>query len=196
MQNLFKVPEKIANLRDTNSLTDQDLNVLVTYMTGKDVVELGTRTGRTSLILSKYVNSLTTVDVFEDTHKILSKKGRKAYSKEDNKFKLIKHRLRKRENVKIIKNLTTLASVDFKSKIDVLFIDADHSYQGVRGDFEAWLNKVKKNGHILLHDSYTKKHGVMQLITELKNDNRVEFIGPNNKKEIDEHGSVTIWKKI
>ena len=41
-------------------------------------------------------------------------------------------------------------------QIDMLFIDADHSYESVKNDFEIFFPLVKDNGIILLHDSYPK----------------------------------------
>ena len=41
-------------------------------------------------------------------------------------------------------------------QIDMLFIDADHSYESVKNEFESFLPLVKDNGIILLHDSYPK----------------------------------------
>jgi predicted O-methyltransferase YrrM len=38
-------------------------------------------------------------------------------------------------------------------EIDVLFIDGDHSEQGVRADFERWSRFVVVGGHVLFHDA-------------------------------------------
>jgi hypothetical protein len=37
--------------------------------------------------------------------------------------------------------------------IDLLFIDGDHTYEGVKADL-AWTKHVKKGGHIVFHDCY------------------------------------------
>jgi cephalosporin hydroxylase len=37
-------------------------------------------------------------------------------------------------------------------KLDVLFIDGDHSYKGVKTDFELWSPLVRPGGMILFHD--------------------------------------------
>jgi predicted O-methyltransferase YrrM len=37
--------------------------------------------------------------------------------------------------------------------IDFLFIDGDHSYEGLRGDWEAWSPLIAPGGCVALHDS-------------------------------------------
>jgi predicted O-methyltransferase YrrM len=37
--------------------------------------------------------------------------------------------------------------------LDFVFIDGDHSYEGLRGDWEAWSPLVAPQGIIALHDS-------------------------------------------
>jgi hypothetical protein len=38
-------------------------------------------------------------------------------------------------------------------EIDFLFIDGDHTYDGLRGDWEAWSTLIAPGGHVALHDS-------------------------------------------
>lgn len=40
----------------------------------------------------------------------------------------------------------------FNRKVDLLFIDGDHSYEAVKADVEAWLPKVKNEGMVVFHD--------------------------------------------
>lgn len=38
-------------------------------------------------------------------------------------------------------------------RVDLLFIDGDHSYDGIRGDWEGWRDRVAEGGIVALHDS-------------------------------------------
>jgi cephalosporin hydroxylase len=66
-------------------------------------------------------------------------------------------------------------------KLDFLFIDGDHSYEGVKQDFEMYSSFVKKGGYIGFHDindrEFHKNLGayVHQFWNELPSDNKIEF---------------------
>ncbi len=67
-------------------------------------------------------------------------------------------------------------------KIDFLFIDGDHSYEGVKQDFEVFSPLVKKNGLIAFHDILPVQGqpgcGVDRLWVEISSNNESrEFIG-------------------
>jgi hypothetical protein len=38
-------------------------------------------------------------------------------------------------------------------QVDLVFIDGDHSWEGVSGDWNAWSPLVRMGGHVALHDS-------------------------------------------
>ena len=57
--------------------------------------------------------------------------------------------------------------------VDFVFIDGDHSFDGLRGDWEAWSPLVSANGVIALHDSC-----------------------PSQSREIDDAGSVNYTDKV
>jgi len=62
--------------------------------------------------------------------------------------------------------------------MDFVFIDADHSYEGVRQDLISWWPKVKPGGFICGHDYGTpkegKRYGVSQAVNEW-----ASFLGAN-----------------
>jgi predicted O-methyltransferase YrrM len=51
--------------------------------------------------------------------------------------------------------------------IDLLFIDADHSYEAVSADWKNWSPFVRKGGIIAFHDYYVKKQGGHQGVRRL-----------------------------
>jgi hypothetical protein len=52
------------------------------------------------------------------------------------------------------RSIASIAAAKFfaDSSVDVVFIDADHSYQAVRMDIRAWMPKIKPGGMICGHD--------------------------------------------
>jgi len=57
----------------------------------------------------------------------------------------------------------------FKLPIDILSIDGDHSYDGVKGDFDAWTKNLRRGGVVLFHDTehYDNQCGVPRFFKEL-----------------------------
>jgi hypothetical protein len=54
----------------------------------------------------------------------------------------------------------------FYRKIDTLFIDGDHSYEGCKTDIEAWYPHMKSDGVILFHDCDETSPGVVKAVEE------------------------------
>ena len=53
-----------------------------------------------------------------------------------------------------------------KEPVGLLFIDGDHSYEGVRADFEAWSPRVAPGGVIAFHDTNIAVYpGIKQVVT-------------------------------
>lgn len=53
------------------------------------------------------------------------------------------------------------------SSVDLVFVDADHSYAGVKADLEAWAPKVRSGGVLGGHDYRSDKgYGVIKAVDE------------------------------
>lgn len=65
-----------------------------------------------------------------------------------------------------LRGRSTEIAQSFDKKIDLLFIDGDHSYEGVSADIKAWLPKLKDNGTVIFHD-WGWAEGVRRSIDEM-----------------------------
>ena len=72
-------------------------------------------------------------------------------------------------------------------KIDVLFIDGDHSYEGVKSDFELYSTILSEKGIIMLHDTDGEYEETLIVSEDVKNDHH-RFDGPSKFiKELQEN---------
>ena len=56
---------------------------------------------------------------------------------------------------------------------DLVFIDGDHTYEGVAADFHNWGPRISVGGHMLFHDAYSRELspsavGVTKLVQEIE----------------------------
>jgi predicted O-methyltransferase YrrM len=80
------------------------------------------------------------------------------------------------ETVRILKEESAKAASHFEDgSVDFVFIDANHSYEHVKADIEAWRPKMREGGLLSGHD-YGEPCGVKQAVDELLGD-RVSLMG-------------------
>lgn len=78
-------------------------------------------------------------------------------------------------------------------KIDVLFIDGDHSYEGVKKDFDLYSTILSENGIIILHDTDSRYEENLIVSEDSKKD-YYKFDGPSKLiKDIEDDSS---WNSI
>jgi predicted O-methyltransferase YrrM len=58
-----------------------------------------------------------------------------------------------REYVSVIRSYSDAAARNWTLPIDLIFIDGDHSYEGVKRDWELFLPHVKPSGIVIFHDT-------------------------------------------
>lgn len=84
----------------------------------------------------------------------------------------------------IIRSTSERAIIEIKNLLDMIFIDADHTYESVKADLNLWWDKVKDNGIISGHDYDHPCHpGVTVAVNE--------FFENKNLKVTKEDG--TVW---
>lgn len=64
-----------------------------------------------------------------------------------------------------LRGISVEVAKTFKDIIDFLFIDGDHSYEGVKADVDAWFPKLNKNAVVVFHDIGWAE-GVQRVIRE------------------------------
>jgi len=59
--------------------------------------------------------------------------------------------------------------------VDLLFIDANHTYEGCKADIENYAPSVKEGGAILFHDCDETSPGVVQAVNEYAEEHNLEL---------------------
>lgn len=77
--------------------------------------------------------------------------------------------------------------VDWNLPIKVLFIDGDHTYEGVKADWEKYSPLVVKGGWVFFHDCDETSPGVVKLFDEINN---------KTKQKSPEQRCSMAWLKI
>lgn len=112
-----------------------------------NIMEIGTRKGGTLFLFSQICNEkakIISVDYqypsaeLRNSLKYLKKRGQKIFTVEGDS-----HKASTFEKIK---------SILHKDLLDFLFIDGDHSYDGVKQDYNLYSNLVKPGGIIAFHD--------------------------------------------
>lgn len=132
-------------------------------------VEVGVERGHYSKEIVKTATKLYCVDAWE------AYKGYREHVSQDklDSFFLETQERLKGHNVEFIRKYSLDAVNDFQDEsLDFVYIDANHSYENVKKDIEAWSKKVKKGGIVAGHDYIKRKgqdhlFGVVPAVNEL-----------------------------
>ncbi len=119
----------------------------------KLILEIGTARGGTLYLLSRFSSPkahVISLDLPGGIHGGGYPRFRipffKTFASKNQKLSLI------RENSHDTSTFTKIIKLLKDHKLDLLFIDGDHTYEGVKKDFEMYAPLVKKNGIIAFHD--------------------------------------------
>lgn len=132
--------------RAASQVTHQELELLMRYSRDARVVcEIGCYEGRTSVAFAlNTTGAVYSVDPFYQ--------GRLGVCYTECIARI--HRWREGvQNLVFLTGMSLDVAPTFELPIDFLFIDADHSYEAAKADWNAWAPKVRKKGYIALHDA-------------------------------------------
>jgi predicted O-methyltransferase YrrM len=138
-------------------LTEADERTLWTLAKDKKCcVDLGTFLGRSAVLLSLRAKKVLTIDLFEHCPREAESSPGHGYRGMAAKHNLRAGAVRKwlslYSNIDVAQVDTGSAELAADGSVDLVFIDDDHSYQGVAWDFWAWLPKLKRGGIVAFHD--------------------------------------------
>jgi MMP 1-O-methyltransferase len=147
---------ELARIVDTNGVT----------------VELGAHLGGSTVAMAlgcqdRGCSALVSVDMWNNDHA-----GQVNWAETGDLFPTYWRNLRDRglDGVVVpMRGTTNDVAKRWDSPIRMLFIDADHTYQGVKDDYESWCRFVWPGGIVAFHD-YEIEPGVTRLVNEIKSD--------------------------
>ena len=131
-------------------------------------VEVGSWLGKSSSFLldnKKEAQTVTCVDTWKGSVNELETHHKLATQTDI--FKIFKENLGDRDYTAIQLPSVEAAEQFEDGSLDVVFIDAEHTYEAVKADIAAWRPKVKKGGYLAGHDYNSIHHiGVYNAVNE------------------------------
>lgn len=71
------------------------------------------------------------------------------------------------KNVRLVNLSSEIITPGWKEPVSLLWIDGDHSYQGVKNDYECWKNHLASQSYIAFDDATDQRLGPYKLIKEI-----------------------------
>lgn len=146
--------------------------------------ELGVKEGRMTQFLLQYnpMLELIAVDLWAERPEAAERKGGETY--EDWDFGKIRSEFNQRvvdfvDRLTVCNMSTDEAAGQVSDALDFVFIDAEHSYEGVSRDIERWRPLVRSGGLIAGHDFNHKWPMVQKAVTDHFHPMDV-FLGPDS----------------
>jgi predicted O-methyltransferase YrrM len=144
-----EIYKKVQECSSENALHEDEALCIYNYTSkigkNRQIVELGIEWGRSTTIFAEVAaaNSLKhyAIDNFCQE-----------YGQEYRKFQYDRKMKYAWKNTEIKEMDSARAANYFGKRVSLLFIDADHEYESVKRDAEAWLPQVKLGGIIMFHD--------------------------------------------
>lgn len=138
-------------------LTPSEGVAIANVSEGKDVLEIGSYAGRSSICIARTAKSLTCVDYFDGRGTAVRKGTRDAFE----------HNIRKHgvEHKITVRHPNTKLPAD---AYDIAFIDGDHSKESVIADIEKACQSLRDGGLLVFHDYQSPVDpGVTEAVDEL-----------------------------
>ncbi len=138
---------------------------------GSVILEIGSYLGASSTFLAAGAKERACVVYCVDAWQNIGM----SEDKRDTFNEFIRNTQRFRRVIIPLRGLCEEIANHFNSQVDLLFIDGDHSYEGVKKDVESWFPRLKNEAILIFHDIGWAQ-GVQRVVRE--------WVRPLAKKEI------------
>ncbi len=129
--------------------TAAERDLLIQYLPGrKTIVEIGVYEGFTTRLLADAADPNATIYGVDPFFK-----GRAGISWGLCIAETYNRKQREAGKVKLVRKLSNEVGNSVPQKVDFVFIDADHSLEGIKSDWAFWSERVDQDGIIALHDT-------------------------------------------
>lgn len=148
-------------------LHPDELAKLVELAAGKDVIEIGAFCGLSAWGMAITAKHVTSIDHFSAATNGIRHTGEittlDAYKSAVSRYLNVSHHVATSEEAAAF-----MAVENIHGPFDFIFIDADHSYEGVRDDIQRWWPKLKPGGVMAWHDyRHNDYPGVEKAVDEI-----------------------------
>ena len=176
-----------------------ELDYMYDLSHNKVILELGSEMGQSAYVMASVADSIICVDAWDDDYEHLNndtkQKGVYLNAKKEfennvvnkndvfGQFKKNCKEFIESGKLKYIKAKTLDVVDDFKNEhFDIILIDADHSFEGVYGDINAYIPKLKKDGYLVFHDyGCGMWTGVKDACDRAVSEEKIEFVSQSNR---------------
>ena len=129
------------------------------------LAEIGCYEGEATMIFAKVCKTVCAIDPwvsgYDDTDIVSNADLEYIYNK------VFLPNMSKFDNVDIIRKTSVAAAAKvLTSSLDVVYIDAKHTYTGVQEDIAIWTPKIRKGGLLCGHDYSKEWPGVVRAVEE------------------------------
>ena len=148
-----KVISMYQQQKDKNEQLNKENQEIINEMKPKVILEIGTANGGTLFLFSHVASegaTIASIDLpggrfgggYSKWREILYR----SFALPTQTLRLLRADSHKRDTLEQVKAILGVREIDF------LFIDGDHTYEGVKRDFEMYSPLVKKGGIVAFHD--------------------------------------------
>lgn len=158
---------------DTMETSKEHLAFLAQQAAGKRVLEVGSQCGNSAIAMADAGATVHCIDHWEGSPSDFSLTTVKAAGGSDKMFEEFKKRvgLRLDDSILPFRKASLEAAAMYWEPFDLIFIDAEHTYEAAKADILAWWPHLKDDGVMLVHDFHTIQFpGVTKAVVELFGD--------------------------